>query len=249
MSLLHRARRLAQAIGVDVRRFPQGDPAYLRAQLILHHRVDQLFDVGASDGRYGEELRRFGYRGRIVSFEPLRDSYGVLSKRVAADPLWTALPYALGSYAGEVVVNVAGNAGASSSILPMLERHRVTTPEAAYVASEKVQQHALDGLWRDFAGPDDRTFLKIDVQGYERRVLDGAVDFLHHTVGLQLELSLVPLYEEAMLYREALDLMESLGFALMSLDAGFTDRATGQTLQADGVFFRVESSGYDPVEI
>lgn len=209
---------------------------------MLHHGVDHVFDIGASDGRYGEELRRFGYRGRIASFEPLRDSYRLLSARVAADPLWTALPYAVGSHAGDVVINVAGNSGSSSSILPMLERHRAATPEAAYLATETVPQHTLDGLWRELAGPADRTFLKIDVQGYERSVLDGAVDFVEHCAGLQLELSLVPLYEGAMLYREALDLMESLGFSLMSLDPGFTDRTNGQMLQADGIFFRVEDA-------
>jgi FkbM family methyltransferase len=244
MSLLHRARRLFQAIGLDVRRFPQGEPAYRRVQLILHHRIDHVFDVGASDGRYGEELRRFGYQGRIVSFEPLRDSFGVLSDRVATDPLWTALPYALGSHVGEVVLNVAGNVGASSSILPMLERHRATAPDAAYIATQKVAQYPLDRLWRDFAGPQDRTFCKIDVQGYERHVLDGAAEFLNHCLGLQLELSLVPLYEGAMPYREALDVIEGLGFALMAIDAGFTDSESGQALQVDAVFFRVEGSAF-----
>ena len=209
---------------------------------MLHHRVDHVFDVGASDGRYGQELRRFGYRGRITSFEPFPDYFGVLNKRVETDQLWTALPHALGSHTGEVVLNIAGNAGASSSILPMLERHIVALPEAAYVSAKTVQQLTLDGLWQDFVAPQERMFLKIDVQGYERPLLNGAREFLDHCIGVQLELSVVPLYEGAMLYQEALDIMRSLGFELMSLEAGFTDPANGQTLQADGAFFRIEGS-------
>jgi hypothetical protein len=40
---------------------------------------------------------------------------------------------------------------------------------------------------------------------------------------LQLELSLVPLYEGAMLYHEALDFAERHGFSLMQVIPGFTD--------------------------
>lgn len=237
-SILHTARRCAQAIGLDVRRFPQEDPAYRQVQLLLHNRVGHVFDVGASDGRYGRDLRRFGYRGPVVSFEPLRAAYSALSSTASTDPLWTALPYALGASSGKVVVNVAGNDGASSSILPMLERHRVAVPEASYLATEEATQHTLDSLWRNFSGPEDRPFLKIDVQGYERSVLAGATDFLKNCVGVQLELSLVPLYEGAMLYREALDLMADLDLVLMSVASGFSDPKNGQTLQVDGMFFR-----------
>jgi len=237
MTLLHRARRLAQTFGVDVRRFPKEEPAYRRVQLIRHHRVDLVLDVGGSDGRYGAELRRFGYEGRIVSFEPLPAALDVLRARAAADGRWQALPYALGRDSRKVTLHVAANQGASSSILPMLDRHLAGAPDAAYVATQVVQQRALDELWPEL--PDaDRPFLKVDVQGYEREVLAGATSALSRCVGLELELSLVPLYEDAMLYREALDLAEEVGFALMRLEPGFTDPATGQMLQAEGVFFR-----------
>jgi FkbM family methyltransferase len=227
-----------QAVGIDVRRWPGAHPEYRRAKLIRHRRVTHVFDVGASDGRYGEELRRFGYGGDIVSFEPLADSYAALSARAADDPRWHALRHALGRTSGTVTINVAGNAGASSSILPMLDRHVEVTPEAGYTRGEEVEQRTLDELWRLFAGPSDRIFLKLDVQGYEREVLAGAEDLLGHCLGLQLELSLVPLYEGSMLYRDAFALAEGLGFELASLEAGFTDPRIGQTLQADAVFFR-----------
>jgi hypothetical protein len=81
--------------------------------------------------------------------------------------------------------------------------------------------------------------LKIDVQGYEGAVLDGASSLFADgsIVGLQLELSLVPLYGGAMTYREGLDRAESLGMTLMGLDPVFADPKSGQLLQADSVFF------------
>jgi FkbM family methyltransferase len=238
MTLLHRARRLAQSFGLDVRRFPQEDDAYRRVKLINHHHVDLVFDVGGSDGCYGAELRRFGYRGLIVSFEPLHTAFAVLRARAAADPGWQAIPYALGRDSREVTLNVAANDGASSSVLPMLDRHLAAAPEAAYVSTEAVQQRALDELWPDLVGDAVSPFLKVDVQGYERDVLAGAGRTLEHCVGLELELSLVPLYQGAMLYREALDLADELGFSLMRLEPGFSDPDSGQMLQAEGLFFR-----------
>ena len=84
-----------------------------------------------------------------------------------------------------------------------------------------------------------RTFLKVDVQGYERAVLDGASQLLANSdiIGLQLELSLVPLYGGAMTYRDGLDFAESLGMTLKGLDPVFSDPKSGQLLQADAVFF------------
>ncbi len=87
--------------------------------------------------------------------------------------------------------------------------------------------------------PTDATFLKIDVQGFEKQVIAGSQSTLNDgCVGMQLELSIVPLYEGGMLIREALDLAYSMGFTLTGLLPGFTDVRDGQLLQADGIFFR-----------
>jgi len=209
------------------------------ARLLDAHRVDVVLDVGANSGRYGQELRRAGYRGRIVSFEPLREPFEVLARYAAADPLWKAMPYALGDHNGTATLNVAANAGESSSILPMLPRHAEAYPAASYVATEDAQMRTLDSLAPAILTPQQRVFLKADVQGFERAVLNGAAATLDDgCVGLQLELSLVPLYEGGMLYREALDFAEQQGFSLMQVIPGFTDPRDGRLLQMDGVFFR-----------
>jgi FkbM family methyltransferase len=238
VTLFHSARLLAQRLGVDVRRFPDGQPGYRRVQLLETHGIDCVFDVGASDGRYGLDLRRFGYSGRIVGFEPLSDAFTRLQGHARHDNRWVAERIALGRDTREVTLNVAGNDGASSSILPMLEEHLQAAPEARYVGSEVVDQRPLDDVWRALAPGTLRPFLKLDVQGYEREVLAGAATFLRTCAGIEVELSFVPLYDGGMLYGEALDAMDTLGFALMMLEPGFTDPRSGRMLQADGVFFR-----------
>ena len=129
----------------------------------------------------------------------------------------------------------------SSSVLPMLPSHRDALPEANYIGTEEAPIYRLDSLAPTLLRPSDVAFLKIDVQGYEKQVLAGGKSTVKdRCVGLQLELSLLPLYEGGMLIREALDLVYSLGFTLTGLLPGFTDLRNGRMLQADGIFFRAD---------
>jgi FkbM family methyltransferase len=236
------AREALHRAGVDLIRWPRWEPYFQTAQQLDRHDVGCVVDVGANDGGFATSLRRFGYSGRILSFEPVPEVFGALAARTSGDPAWTPLQLALGDREDVVTINVAGNAGASSSMLPMLDRHTAAAPQAAYVRSEQVRQVRLDDVPEVSQLVDDGTpfFLKIDVQGYERAVLDGAPRVLgaRSLVGLQLELSLTPLYEGAMTWREGFDLVDDIGLAPTALHPAFTDPRSGELLQVDGVFFR-----------
>jgi FkbM family methyltransferase len=208
----------------------------------LHSRgVDVVLDVGANSGHFATGLRREGYKGRIVSFEPLSRPFSLLEAEASKDPAWDCKRCALGDVDGTISINVAGNAGASSSVLPMLQSHRDAYPPANYVGTEEVPIYRLDSIAQEFLRPGDLTFLKIDVQGFEKQVLAGSQSILKNgCAGMELELSIVPLYDGGMLIREALDLAHSMGFTLTGLLPGFMDPRNGRMLQADGLFFREE---------
>lgn len=240
MRLKHELRHLVQRFGIDVVRYPLHDPMARVVQLLNHHRVGCVVDVGANDGGYATTIRGLGYTDTIVSFEPLQQPFEALRRKAAGDASWEVIQCAVGDSHTDVTINVSGNAGLSSSVLPMLESHTAVAPESRYVGTETVEQHRLDALLPQLGiKPDRRIHLKVDVQGYERAVLDGATELFRSgaIVGLQLELSLVPLYDGAMTYREGLDRAEALGMTLMGLDPVFSDPKTGQLLQADAVFF------------
>lgn len=243
MRLNHKFRHLVQHFGIDVVRYPLHNPLARTVKLLEHHRVNCVVDVGANDGGFATAIRGLGYTGRIISFEPLQKPFAALRRKAVADDEWEVLQCAVGDAKSEVTINVSGNAGLSSSVLPMLETHTDVAPNSGYVGTETVSQERLDGLLPELGvGPVSRTFLKVDVQGYERAVLDGASGLFADgaIVGLQLELSLVPLYAGAMTYREGLDRAEGLGMTLMGLDSVFTDPRSGQLLQVDAVFFDSE---------
>ncbi|BBY23802.1 FkbM family methyltransferase [Mycobacterium stomatepiae] len=203
--------------------------------------VDVVLDIGANSGQYAGRLRAADFTGRVVSFEPLSAPFARLLRSAAKLQPWECRQCALGDFDGTISMNVAGNAGESSSILPMLQRHRDVFPRANYVGAEDVTVCRLDSVASAVLAPHEVPFLKIDVQGFEKRVIEGGIATVNdRCVGIELELSFERLYDGGMLIQEALDLMESLGFVLTGLVPGFMDIRAGQLLQADGVFFRCD---------
>jgi FkbM family methyltransferase len=234
--LLDRARLIARSAAFEV---SQRDWNRRFVKQLESRRVNVVFDVGANSGQFATGLRRGGFTGRIVSFEPLSGPFSLLERRASRDSLWDCRQYALGDVDGTISMNVAGNAGASSSVLPMLKSHQDAFPPANYIGTEEVSIRRLDPVAPEFLRPTDVTFLKMDVQGFEKQVVAGGKSTVNdRCIGMQLELSFLPLYEGDMLIREALDLVYSLGFTMTGLLPGFTDPRNDRMLQADGIFFR-----------
>lgn len=232
--LFHDALHVA---GVDVVRY-RGTvfPQLRRRELLAERSIDTVLDVGANDGGYGLELRRAGFTGRIVSFEPLSVAYATLANRAAAVDGWEFQNVALGREDGYAEIHVAANL-ISSSLLPMTERHETAAPESRYVGSEEVRVVRLDSLRETLLAPSDRVFMKIDVQGLELAVLDGAPVTLRQVHGLELELSLFPLYDGDPPIGDVLRRLDDEGFNLLSFHGGFRE-PSGQLLQVDALFVR-----------
>lgn len=230
-------KRLVRRAGVDIVRYPGKDPAHARAKLLRHLGVDVVFDIGANCGQFGTELRSHGYVGTVVSFEPLSEPFGILRERAGRDGAWEVVRAAVGEATGETIVNIAGNS-LSSSLLPMLPAHVDAEPTSAYIGQETAPMVSLDEVYDRYTTDRSCPFIKIDAQGYERQVLAGAAASLPRVVGVQVELSLVPLYEGAMSFEEGLQSMRAAGLEMARLDPVFEDPRTGRLLQCDGVFVR-----------
>lgn len=233
-------KKLARSLGIDLRRYNvQTSEAARMQRLLSYHNIDLVLDVGANVGQYAKSLRELGYSNRIVSFEPLSTAYSQLKAASSKDPLWEVAPQtAIGNETGEITINIAGNSQ-SSSVLPMLDAHVKSAPESAYCGSETVKLNRLDVLAKDYISSGTKSvFLKIDVQGFEKQVIEGAREILPFIKGIELELSLVPLYEEQVLFQEMLDIMEELGYGLQGILPGFSDEESGRMLQVNGIFFK-----------
>lgn len=237
MTAKHWLRTQLWKFGYDVVRFrPDAHPLARRRRLLERAGIDAVLDVGANIGQFASQLRNdLGWRGRIVSFEPLSSAFATLAARAAADGLWSAHHYALGDADGSAQIGVAGRSY-SSSLLPMLPAHLDAAPESAYVGSETITTRRLDSVIDAVCAPPARLYLKVDVQGFERQVLAGAERTLPRVRILQLEMSLVPLYAGAAMFGELHALLEARGLVLFALEPGFTRRDSGRMLQLDGLY-------------
>lgn len=238
-NILHKIRSILWKFGLDVSPFTARDnPLARRIRLLHSFDINLVMDVGASTGGFAWILRNdLGYKGRIVSFEPLSTAYQLLSKHAYNDPLWDVIHCALGDHNRIGTINVSKNSD-SSSILPMLPAHIKNAPHSIYITRETIEIKSIDSMIGTILSPGDRVYLKIDTQGYEDKVIDGAKSTLRHIDTIQVEMSLTPLYEGSILFPEMCILLKSLGYTLVSIESGFCDPDTGQLLQVDGIFHR-----------
>jgi FkbM family methyltransferase len=209
------------------------------AHLINLHDVDLVLDVGANTGQYARRLRAAGYKGRILSFEPLLEAWTQAATQAAADPLWDmAPPMALDAETGTKTLNVCRDTSLTSLQTPI---EGAGPAGLAVERTETVQCHSLDDAAADALAAARRPFLKIDVQGFEKPVIAGAERTLAACVGVQIELSLDPLYEGEPGYLEMLGDLEARGFHLAFMLPVVSKLKLGPMDQVDGLLFRRET--------
>jgi FkbM family methyltransferase len=171
--------------------------------------VDTVVDVGANVGQFAHSLRSRDYKGTIVSFEPIRTEFEWLEKVAAADSSWRVHNLGLSDTQCNASMNVSEKS-VFSSLHALKQAALDYDPMARVIRTEKITLKRLDDLIEQIGG--NKLFLKIDVQGHERAVLEGAAGIFHKIVGVQLELPIAKLYEQTWNLSGALDYMDNLGF-------------------------------------
>lgn len=207
--------------------------------LLKKYGISLIFDVGANVGQYALRTKSRGYRGKIISFEPLSSAFHHLSNSAARDPLWITENFGCGNYDGEAQINVSQQS-VYSSILQPLSWLQEEAPGSTTSTTEKINVFRLDTIFEKYYKPEDQVLLKIDTQGFEKNVLEGADSSLNHVTGIQLELSFIEHYEGEILFDDMLHFLDEKGFTLVNLQPLTHQLEAGNSLrQADGMFFRL----------
>ncbi|MES2739972.1 MAG: FkbM family methyltransferase [Pseudomonadota bacterium] len=183
---------------------------HLKALLSLMH-INCVLDVGANRGQFAHELRAIGFRGLIVSFEPVESEYLALQSRFTDDRAWIGRQLALGSAAASLTMRVPKLTVMSSLLEPVAAESDTRTETVAVQRLDAVLPAIVAAI------EQPRVFLKMDTQGYDLEVFKGASACLDLVFGLQSELSVQPLYRAMPHYLEALALYEGSGFDLYNL--------------------------------
>ncbi|MBO0734480.1 MAG: FkbM family methyltransferase [Methylocapsa sp.] len=184
-------------------------------QLFSMLDINCVIDVGAHEGYFGRDLRRFaGYRGRIASFEPASSAYKNLERRAAQDPEWRIANCGLGAVSGEKVINLTRFTTCSSLLTPSKLAADEFGEGMDVLSREQVTIRTLDEMfdWCVDGIPQPRVYLKLDTQGYDMEVLRGAQGTIGRVLAMQSEVSVQSLYDSVPGMAEATKYFESLGF-------------------------------------
>jgi FkbM family methyltransferase len=213
------------------------------AELLGRYRVNCVVDVGANRGQYGRRLRRIGFKGRIVSFEPVAATFAELQEVAAADGNWTAYPFALGREDTTASMNVVP--GTLSSLLPPTDFGSARYARLREPAAQDVQVRRLDGILDEIlAGvPDPRPYLKLDTQGYDLEAFAGLGDRARDFVAMQSEVAVMEIYAGMPRMAEALEVYERAGFEITGLFPVSREADTGRVLEFDCVMVRPGPDG------
>jgi FkbM family methyltransferase len=178
--------------------------------------INCVLDVGANQGQYGLMLRGLGYKGWIVSFEPVRAQFEILEKTAARNGPWRAFPYALGSSNSRMAINVTESSFFSSFLTPR-EDSQTTFPQNRVERTEEVAvwrlDHVLETCISGIASP--RIYLKLDTQGFDLEVLKGAEDVLAGVLALQTEVSFINIYQGMPGFTESIKECQARGFEVV----------------------------------
>lgn len=204
---------------------------------MLHEKgITLVFDVGANVGQYGTELRSAGYRGKIISFEPQSAAWEKLSHAARKDQTWIIeKQMALGETSGTLELNVMKD-NSLSSFLPFVQTEE--NGGLVVVGQETVDVQRLDDVAFEHIGEDDKVFLKIDVQGFEKEVLAGAKNLMKRIDGINLEMALAPVYAGETYYVDFVNTLRDQGFALACISPVTSRLKVGRWHQLDGMFFK-----------
>ncbi len=236
--MVSRARSLFRRLGFDIARYPGASKRWPQMiDLLAAHDIGMVVDVGANAGHYARALLSNGYAGRILSFEPASAMYAEACGHAANEDRWQMAPRAaVGAAAGTVALNIAREPD-MNSIKALSATARQHMSRAAGIETEDVPAVTLaDAVpWDEIDVP---VFVKSDTQGYEWEVLDGLEPVIDKVAGLQLELSLVPIYDGQRRYLEMLQRVEALGFRPHLMVPGYYSKHYGQMIEFDVVCFR-----------
>jgi FkbM family methyltransferase len=198
--------------------------------------IQTVIDVGAHTGQFSSALRHFLPRAEIYAFEPLAHCHEILLRRFADDAGFHAFNTAVGDTDGVLAFHTSSFPKASSP-LAMTAVHKEAFPWSAETSASQVPVRRLD-THAETMRLTPSILLKVDVQGYENRVLAGAEEVLTRTSYVLVELSFAPLYEGQADFHDVYTFLTDRGFSYAGSWDQLASPLDGSILQTDALFVR-----------
>lgn len=203
---------------------------------LKNKNIDIVFDIGASDGGFSKKIRKLFPSAKIYSFEALPDIFQNLTNNFIDDELHFSYNIALNNYNGKTTFYRCESTG-SSSILEMSNLHKEAYPHTKKNTAITLNCFRLDDFIKEKKiCLDNNVLIKIDVQGAEKLVFEGATDLLKKAQLIFTEINFNSVYKENVLFNDLSNFLSNKGFKVEGVENVSQSIVDGTFLQADAYF-------------
>lgn len=224
-------RAIIQKTGFD---FHRHYVATDKLEFLKTFGIQTVLDIGANEGQFAKEIRGVLPEAFIYSFEPLREICATLEKNMNADRHFKAFRFALGDQNTDMQME-KNEYSPSSSILPLGEKHKALFPHARQTSKETITVKTLDAVLPDLRVKKE-ILIKVDVQGFEDKVITGGENAFRQAKAIIMETSFVELYQNQPTFDDIYETLKHLGFSYCGSLQEKVDKKTGHIVSEDSLF-------------
>jgi FkbM family methyltransferase len=208
-----------------------------RSYLFKHLEIDKkivLVDVGAHNGAFTDLV--FNYCGieKGLLIEPLDKSFIFISEKYSDKAHFVLLKKVIGDRNGTEVKFFVNSFEETSSLLKIRNIKELEGVDIDQKEEVILKMKTLDSVCEE-NGFDEIDLIKIDVQGAEHLVLDGATNVLKKAKMVWIENSFKPLYEASSVFGNIYEKMNNFDFYLAEVSPGHKS-SKGELLQIDTLY-------------
>jgi len=198
--------------------------------------IATVLDIGAYTGGSAIIIHAIFPNAKIYSFEPLPSCFEKLQMRMARVKSFTGFNIAIGELAGNLMIE-CNDFTPSSSLLKMTNLHKTEFPHTCESKAFRVKVERLDSIAEQLTITDP-LWIKIDVQGYENKVLQGGERTIKKAKIIVIETSFKKLYKGQSLFDDIYRQLTHWGFTYMGAIEQLRSHKSGQLLQEDSIFIK-----------
>ncbi len=231
-------RQTFNAVGMEVSRRSRAPRQTLLG--LRNTGIRTVLDIGANSGQFAREALLILPQARFYCFEPLSEPFAQLEQWAAQEKPGSVNPFnlAVGERNGTAPMFEHTDHSTSSSLLVSTALSQAIYPQTRRQTVTNVPVARLD----DFLAKSALTLMpemliKMDVQGYEDRVIEGGRATLSRAKACLLEVCFDPLYESQSTFKDIWAMLDALGYRFAgNLEQWYA--ADGHVIFADAVFVR-----------
>jgi FkbM family methyltransferase len=229
-------KKAAAAFGYEVLRAEKNPKQTLLGLRALP--IGSIIDVGANQGQFAQYFMKFFPRAHLFCFEPLPKPFRELQVWADRHKQVTAFNMALGDYSGTVDMYYHLDFSPGSSFLTTTEMTESAYPFTKKKVIVPVTMGTLDQTLSMMAKSMPREILiKLDVQGYEDRVIRGGKEVFTKAKAAILEVNVDFLYDQQADFKDILLMLSALSYRYVgNIEQNYGD--DGHVIYFDAVFIK-----------